>query len=79
MSETNSKTRGWYVDLPRELVDAFDKAFPVRGAKHILTEAAIRKALAIHERLCHEGRGPKEYGAELAGGEKDGQEPGEPG
>jgi hypothetical protein len=60
---SSKKNKGWYVELPADLVEAFDKAFPKRGAKTALTLAAVKQAIERlpelereRERLHCEGR-----------------------
>lgn len=43
-------TCGWYVEVPRSLVEEFDRRFPARGAKKILTITAITYALYVTPR-----------------------------
>lgn len=76
--QPRKKVKGWYVEIDPELVIAFDNAFPAKGAKKILTIAAIRQALKLspileveRERLRNEGRRLEGDNAESTGVQTD--------
>lgn len=50
----DSNLVGWYVDVPRELKEQFDKLWPQRGANTKLTIAAIK--YAIQQRDLNEAK-----------------------
>lgn len=45
MKKEKVETVGWYVDIPKELTERFDKLFPRKGSKRAVVLAAITRAV----------------------------------
>ena len=40
-------TVGWYAELPRTLVEQFQRLYPEKGIKRRMTEAFVRRAVIL--------------------------------
>lgn len=62
---------GWYIEIPRSLRDEFDKLYPGRRHKKILTITAIQRAIRLHPKSLHNLY--KEAPSDLASGKEHDQ------
>lgn len=53
--EGRKDTAFWFARVPEELMEEFNKAYPDRGSKKLLTIAAIKRALEVRPLLDLEG------------------------
>lgn len=49
----DERTVGWFVEIPRSLRDEFDRLYPGKRHKKILTITAIQRALRVNPTSLH--------------------------